>query len=110
MDFEEDKEFFVRENINFENCDYGVRAAAKGRAMCATCTLDTFAVIGDRDSQYYGECKRLQNDNKGCAKTVDGKCVWCNFYRGFYMTSPEVCKKWIAVFGVVWVWLLGVLV
>lgn len=108
-DYEADKKYFDIERVNFENCEYGVRASENGTAICATCTLDTFAVVGDRDSEYFGMCRRLQNDNKGCAKTVGGKCIWCNHYRGYYMVRPGVCKKWLEILGVFCLGLLIVL-
>lgn len=102
--YEGNKDKFAQENVIFDDCEFGVRAAENSAPMCGTCTLDTFAVIGDRDNKFFGQCKRLQNDNKGCAKTVKGECVWCNFYRGYYMVKPGICQKNLEILGVFVIW------
>ena len=78
---------------NFEHCSHGVRASKDSDGFCALCYRPVYSVVGDRLSENFGKCMRIQDDNKGCAKRLNGKCVYCDYYRGYYMTYPNNCEK-----------------
>lgn len=77
----------------FNQCSHGLRASANAEGICALCTQNVYSVIGDRLSESFGRCERITDNNKGCAKRKNGECFYCNHYRGYYMTYPNMCEK-----------------
>ena len=91
----------------FTKCSHGVRPAKDAEGFCALCLEPVYSVVGDRNSQDFGQCLRIQDDNKGCAKRLKDQCVYCDHYRGYFMTFPNICSKKSYLLKLT-AWLMGV--
>lgn len=92
----------VEENIIKEGKVIGKKKVIKKK--CSGCDKDNYAV--DVSS---GQCDLFPRDMLGCMRMKDGKCIMCNHYRGYYMTSPGSCKKFSVFVGIRWVFVLIIL-
>jgi len=76
------------------NCKAGVRASrGSDEVICGLCTDPEMSVVGDESDKYFGMCRVIDYQFKGCALVVDNKCVWCDHYSGYYMHQENKCTS-----------------
>ena len=83
----------------FPHCKYGTKISKVVKIKdkeskrifvnaCSGCDSDQYTV-----NVLTNQCELFPKDMLGCARMLNTKCISCNHYRGYYMTSPGVCTK-----------------
>jgi len=90
----------LKEFLEAAKCSHGAldaRSAIGNERACALCIDKDYAVDismdGEIPSKNFGKCVKKEIDMPGCGRIRNGRCAWCNHYKGYFMTKPGYCEK-----------------